>query len=139
MTGFLRRTLLQAVAAVVLFAGAGESNLFAGTTETVAATTVGSTSSIVVFTLWRQTMVNGSPVYVIQPVTVNGVLDTDGRMNLPLVNTIPIGMANMNNYVYGTTLTSLTSGTHYAVVCEVRGGTAPYYTYSTIQTTFWTE
>ena len=139
MIRILRRSLLQVVAAVVLFVGAGAAELFAGTTEAVAASTNGSSQSVVVYTLWRLANVNGIPRYVLQPVTVNGTLDTDGRMNLPLVNTIPMGISNMNNYIYGTTLTGLTSGTAYAVVCEVESGTAPNNTYSTIQTTYWVE
>ena len=143
MTGILKRSLLQLVAAVVLFAGAGASDLFAGD-QTITVTTGGPTPSTVVFTLWRLTTVNGPPTYVLQPVNDgvdedgNPKLDSDGRMPMDFLST-----TNLNYqwiHTYDKTLTSLTPGTRYAATYEIQSGTLGNYTYTTINsTTYWIE
>lgn len=141
MPTLLRRSLLQAIAAVVLFACAGGADVFAGTTQTVAATTNGSAPATVVFTLWRRVYAPGvPPAWQLVTVWDNNANppgeDIDGRMNLPVVSTTPGGGGN-NTYIYGTTLTGLTPGVSYAYVCENQVGNPAYY--STLQTVYWTQ
>ncbi len=59
MIGFLRRSLLQVVAAVVLYASAGASEVFAATSHVVAAVTYGNVSKAVVGKLYHKVTNNG--------------------------------------------------------------------------------
>jgi hypothetical protein len=102
MTGFLRRSLLQAVAGTVLFAGAGASDVFANTTYLVTGTAVGSTQPVLVCTLYLETVVNGMPAYT--PVAGNI------RKVMTLFSTTPSGFMGMNTYIFVHTWHTLTPG-----------------------------
>ena len=136
MTGFLRRSLWQAVAAVVLFAGAGVSDLFADTTHTTAAATGGAQSSTVKASLWKWATVNGMPQWV--QVELAAPVGFD-RFDVPLINTTPTGMPGYYFFTYSRGLTGLTPGVQYAVVHQTETGTEPNYTYTTISEDHWTQ
>ena len=134
MSKFLRRSLLQAFAAVVLMTGANVSDLFAATTHPVAATTGGATASTVKGSLWKWETVGGMPQWV--QVEVNGSF---ARFDIPLVSSTPSGPPGYSSFIYGVTLTGLTPGTQYAVVKEIRTGTAAPYTYTYLDENHWTQ
>ncbi len=136
MSGFLRRSLWQVVAAVVLFAGAGASDLFAATTHTTTAATAGGQPATVKGTLWKWVTVNGMSQWVRIE-----LLPPDGfnPFAMPLVNTTPTGQQGYNYYTYSRGLTGLTPGVIYAVVHQTETGTAPNYTYTKISEDQWTQ
>ncbi len=136
MSGFLRRSLLQAVASVVLFAGAGAADLFADTTHTTTAATGGAQSSTVKAALWKLVTVNGMPRWAQVE-----LLPPDGfnRFDVPLTNTTPTGMPGYFYFTYSRDLTGLTPGVQYAVVHETQTGTAPNDTYTWLSEDHWTQ
>ena len=147
MTGFLRRSLLQAVAAVVLFASAGASDVFAATSYDVGAVTYGNAPKTVVAKHYRKVTQNGMQVWVQVPVNPDPNADPPndglGYFSVPLYQTTLLyymGGQPYNQYEYGTTLTNRTPGQQYKVDFYLRTGASPNYTYTSMNTsTSWTQ
>ena len=133
MSGFLRRSLLQFVASVVLFAGAGAADLFADTTYTVAAAAAGGpTPPDIVCSLELETVINGMPVYA--PVAGNQ------REMMTLHSSTSMGFMNMYTHILKYPWTGLTPGRKYRSSCEIRTGLGPLWTYVPFEnTSIWTQ
>ena len=133
MSGFLRRSLWQVVAAVVLYSGVGASDLFAATTHTFEHITYGNASKTVVAKHYRKVTLNGMQVWVQVPVDPDPNADPPydglGYFSVPLYQDTLL-YPGYYEYKYRQTLTNRTPGMEYKVKLYIRTGTPGNYTYT---------
>ena len=139
MTGFVKRSLLQVVAAVVLFASAGASDVFADTSHIVAAVTYGNVSKAVVGKFYHKVTNNGMHTW--QQVLVNyNPPERDGTeyFNISYIDNTLL-YPQYYKYHYATSLSILEPGLEYKVEVYTRTGASPNYTYTSLGTDSWTQ
>ncbi len=142
MSNLLRRSLLQAVAALVLMTGAGASDLFASTTHDVGAVTAGTAPKIVRATLEKRVLLNGMMQWV--QVAVNADPNANppynglGYFGVPVYRETEV-RSGYYQYSHGTTLINLVPGMQYRVVKYTRTGTSPNYTYTWLGEDIWIQ
>ena len=136
MSGILSRSLLQVVAAVVLFTGVSASELFAGTTYDVYAFTVGNNPTTVVGALYKQEFYPPFYMFGYNQQLVNGTMMP---FDIPVSQTTNFG-PGMNQYIYKQTLANLTPGSYYSVEFYTSSGYGPGYFYTPFATPIgWTQ
>ncbi len=142
MTGFSRRSLLQIVAAVILYMGVGATELFAGS-HSIAAVFGGATPATFKAKLYKKVLLNGMDQYVQVPVdpdpAANPPYDGNGYFAVPHTTTQETNQPGYMQFNHAQTLNGLVSGRHYKVAIYMRTGSSPNYTYTWHTDTLWTQ